>query len=174
MAYQVINSIVIKSDARLSAAEAHGMATGMLCVNEHVESDQWLTELLRNALPMADDQQELLVRLFEETRRLLTSDEFEFDLFLPDDEDTSLNEQIEALRNWCIGFLAGVGFANSTSNWPGDANEILKDIIEFTKLETEVVAGEDDENALMEVTEYLRSAVLLLRDELSSGNNTLH
>ncbi|MDZ4097188.1 MAG: UPF0149 family protein, partial [Methylophilaceae bacterium] len=77
MAYQVINSIVIQSDARLSAAEAHGMATGMLCVNDHVASKQWLTELLRNALPIAEDQQEVLVRLFEETRRLLNSDEFE-------------------------------------------------------------------------------------------------
>jgi uncharacterized protein YgfB (UPF0149 family) len=173
MAYQVINSIIIKSDARLSAAEAHGMAIGMLCVNEHAESDQWLTELLRNALPIADEQQEFLVRLFEESRRLLSSDEFEFDLFLPD-EDTLLNQQIEALRNWCIGFLAGVGFANAASNWPGNANEILKDIVEFTKLETEEISSEDDENALMEVTEFLRSAVLLLRDELSTGNNTLH
>ncbi|MDP3931048.1 MAG: UPF0149 family protein, partial [Methylococcaceae bacterium] len=75
---------------------------------------------------------------------------------------------------WCIGFLAGVGFANPKSNWPGDVTEILKDIVEITKLETEDVAGEDDENALMEVTEFLRSAVLLLRDELSVGNNTLH
>ncbi len=173
MAYQVINSIVIQSDARLSAAEAHGMATGMLCVNDHVTSTQGLTELLRNALPITEEQQEVLVRLFEETRRLLNSDEFEFDLFLPD-EDSPLNEQIEALRNWCIGFLAGVGFANPKSNWPGDVNEILKDIVEFTKLETEDVAGEDDENGLMEVTEFLRSAVLLLRDELSVGNNTLH
>lgn len=173
MAYQVINSIIIKSDARLSAAEAHGMATGMLCVNDQADSDQWLTELLRNALPIADEQQQIFGRLFEETRRLLTSDEFEFDLFLPDD-DAPINEQIEALKNWCIGFLAGVGFANSSSNWPGDVNEILKDIIEFTKLETEEISSEDDENALMEVTEFLRSAVLLLRDELSTGNTTLH
>lgn len=173
MPYQVINSIVLQSDARLSAAEAHGMASGLLCVNEHAESDQWLNELLSNALPITDDQQDCLVNLFEETRRLLTSDEFEFDLFLPDD-DTPLNEQIDALKNWCIGFLAGVGFANPTSNWPGDAGEIVKDIIEFTKLESEDVSNEDDENAFVEVTEYLRSAVLLLRDELNTSNNTLH
>ncbi|MEQ1527707.1 MAG: UPF0149 family protein [Methylococcales bacterium] len=173
MTYQVINSIVIQSDARLSAAEAHGMATGLLCVNDRVQSDHWLTELLRNALPINDEQRGLLDRLFEETRRLLTSDDFEFDLLLPDD-DSPLAEQIEALKNWCVGFLAGVGFGQPRSNWPGDVGEILKDIVEFTKLETEDVSGEEEESAFVEVSEYLRSAVMLLRDELNTGVKTLH
>jgi len=110
-----------------------------------------------------------LVRLFEETRRLLGSDEFEFDLFLPED-DAPLTEQVEALKGWCRGFLLGVSSGGAASKWPKDAREILKDIAEFTKLDADA-EGDEDEHALMEITEYLRSAVLLLRDELGRNDD---
>jgi uncharacterized protein len=169
MTYETYNAIVVQSDAELSAAEAHGMAAGMLCVNEHTKSAQWLGELLHHAAPVIDEDEVLLAQLFEETRRLMASEEFEFDLFLPD-EEALLSERVEALKNWCRGFMFGAGAgSDAASNWPDDAREILKDISEFTRLDTEA-EGEEDENALMEITEYLRSAVLLLRDELSSNN----
>ena len=164
MAYNACNAIIEQIDAEFSAAEAHGMATGMLCVNEQTESASWLAELLHNSSSVIDENKNLLVRLFEETRRLLASDEFEFDLFLPED-DASLIEQVEALKNWCRGFLFGVGSGTAASNWPKDVREILKDITEFTKLDANA-EGEEDERAFVEITEYLRSAVLLLRDEL--------
>ena len=118
-----------------------------------------------------DADKNVLVRLFEETRRLLASDEFEFDLFLPE-EDVSLSEQVEALIGWCRGFLFGVGSGASASNWPKEVREILKDITEFTKLDVNA-EGEEDERALAEITEYLRSAVLLLRDELGESRDEM-
>ncbi|MGZ8137287.1 MAG: UPF0149 family protein [Methylococcaceae bacterium] len=171
MAYQTINAILTRNDTDLSAAEAHGMATGMLCVNSKTMSAYWLTELFHNNQSIIDDDKTMLVRLFEETRRLLASDEFEFDLFLPDD-DTLLTVQVTALKNWCHGFLLGVGSSHLPADRTKDADEILKDISEFTKLTTEV-EGEEDENAFVEVTEYLRSAVLLLRDELNSDHGDI-
>ena len=165
MAYNACNAIIIQSDDELSAAEAHGLATGMLCVDDQTDSSYWLTELLHNASPVSDEDKNLLVRLFEETRRLLASDEFEFDLFLPED-DASLAGQVIALSSWCRGFLFGVGSVAKATNWSKEARDILKDIAEFTKLDTDV-EGEEDERAFVEVTEFLRSAVLLLRDELT-------
>ena len=141
----------------------------MLCVNEQTDSTYWLTELLHNASPVLDEDKNLLIRLFEETRRLLASDEFEFDLFLPED-DASLSGQVVALTSWCRGFLFGVGSVATAASWPKEARDILKDIAEFTKLDTDV-EGEEDERAFVEVTEYLRSAVMLLRDELSNSSD---
>jgi uncharacterized protein len=175
MAYQVINSIFEHMDADVCAAEAHGMATGLLCINAKAESANWLNELFQESALLRDEDRALLLRLFEQTRNFLDSDEFEFDLFLPEDE-VLLGERIEALSYWCQGFLFGVGAAYSASVWPGDVGEILKDIMEFTKLDAEA-EDEEDESAFMEITEYLRSAVLLLRDELSSsanGADTVH
>ena len=171
MAYNACNAIIVQSDAELSAAEAHGMATGMLCVNEQTESSAWLAELLHNSSSVLDENKNLLVKLFEETRRLMASDEFEFDLFLPED-DTSLAERVEALKSWCRGFLFGVGSTASSSSWPKDAREILKDITEFTMLDASV-EGEDDERAFMEITEYLRSAVLLLCEDLDNSSGDI-
>lgn len=163
--YQVINAIVVHSDPGLSAAQAHGMATGMLCANEQTQSVQWLNELFRHATPAVDEDRATLVHLFEDTQSSLASDEFDFDLFLPDDE-VLLSEQIEALTYWCQGFLLGVGVTHAASDLSRDTTEILKDIAEITKLDT-AVEGEEDENDFVEITEYMRSAVLLLRSEFN-------
>ncbi len=167
MTYSIINTIVVQGDADLSAAQAHGMATGMLCANERTQSAEWLTELFSHATPIADESRTALVNLFEDTQDLLASDEFEFDLFLPGDE-ALLSEQVEALTCWCQGFLLGVSFTDAASEQSKEVREILKDIVEFTKLDTEA-EGEEDESDFIEITEYIRSAVLLLRSELNKG-----
>jgi uncharacterized protein YgfB (UPF0149 family) len=167
MTYSTINAVIIRSDAELSAAQAHGMATGMLCANDRAQSAEWLTELFLHAAPVADEDRITLVHLFEDTQDLLTSDDFEFDLLLPDDE-AMLSEQVEALTEWCRGFLLGVGFTYTASDLSREATEILKDIAEFTKLDTEA-EGEEDESDFMEITEYMRSAILLLRSEFNKG-----
>jgi uncharacterized protein YgfB (UPF0149 family) len=173
MAYPIINAILRENEADYSAAEAHGMATGMLCVNNKTDSDYWLNELLPDNTDITDEQKSLLIRLYEETRRLLAGDDFEFDLFLPDDE-VPLAERIVALKSWCQGFLFGVGYMWSKPEFSKDANEILKDIAEFTKLDAETEdENEEDEVALMELTEYLRSAVLLLRTEVNQHTDTI-
>jgi uncharacterized protein YgfB (UPF0149 family) len=173
MTYQTIDAILTHCDPALSAAEAHGIATGMLCVNSKALSNDWLAELLETDDSLADDDQILLIRLFEEVRHLLTGDDYQFDLFLPDD-DAVLSEQVSALIHWCQGFLFGVGSTHLSPHFNETSREIVKDISEFTKLSTEA-DGENDESDFMEITEYLRTAVLLLRDELNSNNeNRIH
>jgi uncharacterized protein len=98
-------------------------------------------------------------------------------LLLPG-EDARLSEQVEALQQWCQGFLFGLGTSSSTSetaaNWPDEIREIVKDITEFTKLDTDV-EGEEAENDFMEITEYLRAAVVFVHTELNSGDDrTVH
>ncbi|MDP2100421.1 MAG: UPF0149 family protein [Methylobacter sp.] len=169
MTYPVINTIVAQSDSELNAAYAHGMATGMLCGNEQAQCGGWLAELFRHtAEPDADADRMALMQLFEDTRSLLDSDDFEFDLLLPDDESL-LSERVEALTHWCEGFLLGVGVSHAAADLSRDVSEILKDITEFTKLDTEA-EGEEDEGDFIEITEYIRSAVLLLRSEFNDGD----
>jgi uncharacterized protein YgfB (UPF0149 family) len=169
MTYQIINNICFQRDAELTAAEVHGIAAGMLCVNECTEGNKWLSELFPKAIPLGDEEKRLLMNLFEETSRLLASDQMEFELFLPDD-NALLTEQVAALAGWCQGFLYGVGAACTDINWNKKVSEILKDISEFTRVDT-AAEGEEDECAFVEITEYLRSAVLLLRDEINANVN---
>lgn len=162
--YQAINAILEQQDSDVGAAEAHGIAVGMLSVEAQSDAVQWLQELIDDSASIVDADKTLLLSLFEQTRQLLDAetDEFAFDLFLPDD-DQPLYEQVEALRSWCQGFLFGVGYARATGDWPGDTGEVMRDIIELTKMDNDV-QGEDDANALMEIREYLRAAVFTIRD----------
>ena len=173
MFFQGLNTIIAKIDSDLSAAEAHGMAAGMLCVNGRTEPDFWLRELFQGVAEFNNDDRATLQGLFEDTRRLLASDEFIFELLLPD-EDEPLSEQLEALREWCKGFLYGIGATAPVQDWPEDSREIVKDIAEITKLDTDA-EGEEAENDFMEITEYLRAAVIFLRTGLNSAyNGTVH
>ncbi len=166
MTYTMVNSIFEEHDADLGAAEAHGIAAGILCVDIRSQAASWLAELFDDEVSLQIENKAILLELFEQTRKLLNAEEeqFAFDLFLPSDEE-DLTEQVEALCSWCQGFLFGVGYAKSTAEWPDECGDIMRDIVEFTKLETEV-SGEEDENAYMEIHEYLRSAVLMVRDML--------
>ena len=164
MAYRLIEAIFEQNDAMLSAAEAHGIATGMLCLDSRVDSMTWIEETFETVVGLNNEHKSILFSLFDQTRELLESTEFEFALLLPED-DFPLHEQAEALQHWCEGFLFGVGYVNSTADWSGESREILIDIVEISKLDTEV-DGEEDEYALVEIYEYLKMGVLLIREEL--------
>ncbi len=167
MTYQAVNAILVEHDVDMGPAEAHGIAVGMLCVELRADAANWLHELFADEYELFDDEKSLLLNLFERTRELLEpdDDDFVFDLFLPDD-NASLSDQAEALRCWCQGFLFGVGYAHTDAEWPGDTAEVMRDMIELTKIDSNV-DGEDDENALAEIHEYIRAAVFTFRDHFS-------
>jgi uncharacterized protein YgfB (UPF0149 family) len=171
MSYSVVDALFRQHEGALSAAEAHGIATGMLCVDLRGDCSVWLNEVLGDSETLDDSAHTVLSMLFERTRHLLQDDDYAFDLFLPGDEE-SLQYQAEALRDWCQGFLLGIGYSGSQGNWPGEQGEIVRDIVEISRLETDA-AGEDDENAFTQIHEYLRAAVLLIRQELN-GENASH
>ncbi len=173
MLYQDIDAIISRNDTELSAAESHGMAVGMLCANDCIQAEFWLQEMLHEVDLINNEDKNVLVNLFKYTKELLLNDEFSFGLLLPT-EDFPLYDQIVSLKQWCQGFLFGIGANSATVSWTKDSREVMKDITEFTKLEAEA-EGEGAENDFMEITEYLRAAVIFLHTELNSGDNgTVH
>ena len=169
MSYETIDAILVQYDSDLSAAHAHGMASGLLAVNGKFKNENWLRELLQDTPSVSSEHQVELLGLFDDIQDVLIDNEFEFDLFLPDEEESDLLERVDGLREWCRGFLFGVGFANTKTNFSQQIQEILKDVSEITKLDTDIeIVDEDAENDFMELTEYLRAAVLALRDEFAS------
>ena len=164
ISYQELDEIFEKLDADYTAAEAHGIAVGMLCVELRADVDNWLQPLMIDKTTIDDDDWIVLSEVYQETQELLSGgdNDFSFDLLLPD-VDEPLFEQVEALRDWCQGFLLGIGYSQSSGRWPSEVSEVIADVIEFTKLESQSM-DEEEANALMEVHEYLRVAVLTIRD----------
>ena len=171
MSYSIVHSIILQKEAAESAAEVHGVAVAMLCLDTQVEVGEFLSEAIAKDADLLEEDKYTLIHLFEQTQELLASEEFIFDLFLPDEEAT-LVERSEALMQWCQGFLFGMGRIQTRSEWPGNVGEILQDMVEFTKLEVSAADdAEEAENALAEIQEYLRASVMLIRSELNQLNN---
>ena len=177
MSYSDLNSIVLQKDAADSAAEVHGIAVAMLCLDKNTLASDWIREAFTDEPILLEEDKVELNNLFGQTKDLMASDEFVFDLFLPD-EDEALTLRCTALTQWCQGFLFGMGRVQTSSQWPSEVEEILQDMIEFTKLDAEIDENhaEEAENDLVEIQEYLRAAVMLIRSELNPAveNSTVH
>ncbi|MGD0960560.1 MAG: UPF0149 family protein [Methylomonas sp.] len=161
--YQTIDEILTLANAGMAASEAHGAAVGMLIVEVRADASNWMRAVAADEQIGADEEQQLL-ELFEQTRDAINgnAEEFGFDLLLPDDEDV-LHEQAEALRSWCEGFLWGIGYSHAAGDWPGELGEVMRDMIELTKMDTDV-SSEEDADMLVEIREYVRAAVFIARD----------
>jgi len=180
MSYFEVNSIILQRDAAESAAEVHGIATAMLCLDPSTDANSWVTEAFFEDAHLLEDDKFALINLFDETKELLAGDEFLFDLYLPD-EDSTLAVRCTALIQWCRGFLFGLGHASTSQKWSSDTQDIIKDIVEFTKLDTEIEDDDEEaEGSLIEIQEYLRASTMIIRSELSdivtnvASNTTLH
>lgn len=154
--------------AKFSLAEAHGIMTGMLCVDQSIGFEQWQHEIQLSALcdqNFAELVANCLARLFDETRDSFTDTGFEFEPCLPDDE-IPCKDRTLALSEWCQGFLHGLGHANVKNQWPGQCKEIIGDFIAISDVDLEEEEEDDDEESLVELIEYVRVGVELIRIEL--------
>jgi uncharacterized protein YgfB (UPF0149 family) len=108
------------------------------------------------------------VGLHRSTQEQLNDAEAGFELLLPDDE-VRLAERSEALASWCQGFTFGLvaGGLKEGADLPQDSRELIRDLVEIARLGHEESEGDDeDEEAYMQLSEYVRMAVLLINEEL--------
>jgi yecA family protein len=173
VSFEEIQDALTHSDVSGTAAEAHGLLSGMLCMDVATDCHQWLGDFFGAELSEIQGEDRLLLdRLYQQTRRQLVDFDFSFGPLLPDDED-SLENRAQALGEWCHGFLQGIGYTGKQSGWPGEMNEILADLLEIVRLDP-AAAGEGDESAYTELTEYVRVGVQVIHSELQSQTPPQH
>ena len=161
-------------------AESHGALCGMLCSLGSLDGSVWAQRLFPE-LEQGQALQELLQRLYVETLAGLKGDELLFIPLLPD-ESRPVALRIDALGQWCYGFLFGLshGGAQRLERLSPDGREFLHDVTEMSHAASyELEESEQDERSYMELVEYLRAGVLLLEAELADGRpgapeGTLH
>lgn len=152
----------------ISAAELHGALSGCICAGAELTPKNWLAFALTDA--EMDGQVEpgsALAQLFETVSAQLVGDvlDFEFDLFLPSDE-TLVSDRGPAMVEWCQGFLGGFGVVPAPSQSLSDeAEEALQDLAKIAASDLNYDDTETDEEALIEVCEYIRIAAVLLYNE---------
>ena len=186
--YDEIDGALRDLGFRLDAAEYHGALCGVLCVQADASDDLGLeTDAPANedAVPAA---RELLQTVRQTSFDHLHDPESGFTPLLPQD-DEALDQRVDALAQWCQGFLYGLSTrpALDLNETSPELREVVNDLIQISRagVEPEVEPDEDaDENAYMELVEYVRAGVQLVFLELrptitpaaddSSVSSTLH
>ena len=90
-------------------------------------------------------------------------------LCLPDDA-APINERGQALLEWVQGFMLGFGlFQDDLTKCSPDVKEALEDFAEIARMDEEMAEGEEFEQALFEVVEYVRVSAMLCFNELGKS-----
>ena len=154
---------------QISASELHGLLCGYLCAGADRQGESYLRALLQNKKnPESRNALLSLFSVFSISQQQITNFDLEFGLLLPKDENP-LHERAKAFSQWCEGFTQGLTLAGIDIDHfsDEDAQDALKHLVEFAELDADSLdVDEDDERALMEVTEYTRMAVIRLHGDL--------
>lgn len=174
--FDEINDALKRISVEQDAAEVHGALCGLFCTVNGLTADYWLDNTLTerpedDALTidaLNNESRTLLTMLFNATQKQLFGQDFGFELLLPED-NSGLFARVEALGNWCQGFLFGLskGGLTDPEGLPGELPEIVKDIVEISRAESyELDDDVQDEKDFLELVEFVRVAVQLFIDEM--------
>ncbi|RUO36112.1 YecA family protein [Aliidiomarina shirensis] len=182
--FEQLNRQLQEENIILSAAEVHGMLTGLIASSAPSKEREWLAamaDLANEGQKFSDSMINTLEVLQQQTIVDLASHDLDFQLILPSD-DEPLSDRLTALTEWAQCFLVGFGIhQQNLAKASDDLKEAIQDLAEIARLSSEVATGEDDERAYYEVSEYVRITAIMCFNELGStpapsvpSNSTLH
>ena len=180
VSYTKLKSTLDKLDAQISAAETHGLITGMLTLapqpNQVAKWRDILLESMDSKKP-TKGQWDVIQAIGDQIRSDFMEFKFSFKLLLPNDEQI-LEQRIDALGQWCRGYLSGLALLGLTKE--DLKNEVIKELIsdlsQISHISMETDSSEEDENNYLELVEFVRIAVQNIQLELqgSEHNKMLH
>lgn len=160
--YTDLSNALAQAGVTTTAAEAHGIITAALCAPS---TPDWQRLLLGNDRQGAAALNPHLSALYEQTGEQLLGIEFEFAPLLPTGEP--LAAQVDALGEWCRGFLLGLDASGvDARSLPGEAGEFVADAAQIAEAEMDTEGdAEEQEREFAEIVEYLRVGVQLVYEE---------
>ena len=168
--YDEISSQLADWASICSSSEIHGLVSGLASVG--LASDYAMVEKI--ILRHVDENscsgfvEQAVEAIHGAVLEQLDDVEFSFETLIPDD-DEELHSRVEALSEWCQGFLVGFGTGVKTDEgrFSQEAQELLRDLVEISQVgqERSEEPSEEDEVALTELEEYVRTAVMMLYSE---------
>jgi len=169
--YDILDDYLEQSDADVGAAELHGSFSGALCARGSLLETQW-QELVFSKKSGEDTELkpelfELLKEMYQDLVKGLNDSNLGFELILPDEME-QLDYRVNALGEWCNGFLFGLSAAGvkDIDRLPDQVSEVIEDFLAISQISAEGMEVEEAEEQIMEVSEYIRVGVLLVNEEL--------
>lgn len=154
-----------------SPAELHGFLCGRLSGGARYNSADWeksAIEFLDPSNSVNANHKDMLGQLYRQALEKMQDENLGFVLLLPDD-DNELGQRLDALSQWCHGFLNGFGTSGIDKNekLSGETSEALRDFAAFVQMDADVEDDEESEKDFHEIVEYVRVAALSVFMELA-------
>jgi uncharacterized protein len=174
-AYRQLDAALRRSGAGWDAAQAHGLITAGLALRGADAGTELMARILEQAAPDAAERHEcesLLRAEIETTGRALAERLSGFSPLLPGDDEPAAR-RTEALAHWCEGFLHGLVSSERSAELEKrlaaePIADIIRDMLEMTRAAADGAdAREEEEQAYVEIVEYLRIAAQLVYEELA-------
>jgi len=176
--YDYITECLENAGLAMVAAESHGNACGVICSQIGISQDQWFDKLIATEDVSVDHIEllaDLLKQLYLTSEQSLINIDFEFELFLLDD-DTEIRDRLDALGDWCSGFLLGLSTGGITDikTMPEEITAFLGDCLEIARVgNSDLNNSEDDETSYTELVEYVRMGVITMFEEIYLFNKEI-
>ncbi len=158
-----------------SPAELHGMLCGQLSGGARPGLAKW-SQMALAFLDLVDLDEKLIsaelrqaiAEMYSNTLLALEDEAMGFSLILPDD-DTDMSQRLQALSQWCHGFLTGFGSSglSGEQSFSPESAEALRDFAAIVQIGTDEDDSDQSESDLFEVCEYVRLAAVNLFLEFS-------
>lgn len=156
-------------EAAVSPAELHGALCGFIAGGGRHDRAGWFAAVMADPTLSAPGPDSALDVLYGASARQLEDPDFGFELLLPAD-DRPVDERGDGLLAWCRGFLGGFGLAaGAEPPLSEEAAEALADLARIASSDLSYDEPESDEDALAEVAEFVRVAVMLLHSDCVLG-----
>ncbi len=179
--YEQVDGLVLRLRLGTTASELHGSLCGYLAGGGAMTGNSLFAQLQLDGDVGAPSSAEQLTldRLVLQCASELADPEMGFAPMLPAD-DRPLDERAEATAEWCRGFLGGFGLtgASTHAQLTDEAQEMLHDLGAIASSSFDYGDENEDEDALIEVQEFIRVGAMLLHAECSrpdrSTSGTVH
>jgi uncharacterized protein len=168
LGYDDIDALIMRLQLGADASELHGSLCGFLAGGGVLRGASVLSTLQLDAevgQPSTDDLRRL-DQLARDCENELADPELGFEPALPAD-DRPLAERADAMVEWCRGFLGGFGLAGTDAHakLSDEAQEVLRDLGTIAASSFDFGNEDEDEDALIEVQEFIRVGAMLLYAE---------
>jgi uncharacterized protein len=163
-----LSELLSRVQAIANASECHGFLCGQVCISGVPDDELW-----QEFLDVQSTDDELVYECYISINSLIMdittymqSTDLDFQLLLPD-LDNPLEDRVDALADWCNGFLNGFGLGSNLREeaFSEDCHEILKDYSNICRAGLDDETDEEDERALAELVEYVRMSTIMIFDE---------
>lgn len=171
LSYDEFDQILRTENLMVSAAELHGVLSGLLCGGIETDSATWQAKLIElindgHGLPIAIKNH--TQDAFSAALTQLNGEALDFSPLQPSD-DCSMRERLEALALWVQSFLVGFGVVRTDLQQADpDIQELIRDFSAISQLSLELDGStEENEQAYMEVFEYVRLGAIACFEQFS-------